>query len=769
MNRIFAVLSSVIAMSALFIIAPTAADAQSAQSTGVAATAGTGLEEIVVTAQRREERSVDVPITITSLSQQQLTTANVQNLVDIQRLTPALRFDNQSAFFQPTIRGIGTGITTSGGGSNVGIYIDGFYSPNPIAADFQLPNVTSVQVLKGPQGTLFGHNTTGGAILVSTSDPTVEPRAQASVSYARFNTQKYQAYATGGMGIVAMDVEGTYTQSNNFIRNILTDVNKDNYAAKYQNWTARTGLKFQFSDAVSVLLRYSHTKQNDPTPVQTNSNTDTTIDPTTGKSWGTQTFAVPGLYTTNPNQVAANLPRYDIPTTDIETMTIKADLGFANFTSLSQYRQELTQQSTDLDQTGLPIFELGLPIDDYTTSQEFLLTSKPGPRLQWTAGLYYLSYRDTYFTYIDNFVSIPSPPGPGRIRLGGSSTTTQNIAGYLDGTYEVIPKLFFTAGVRYAHDAVIDAYYNVFHPTSPVLTNAQIKVPSINSTKATPRAVLRYALTDDSSVYASYAEGYKAAILDVGGSCQDSFDNYVCNNVSPEDVHAYEVGYKFDNHQLSNEASAFLYNYSNLQVSEYRGNAQAYIINAAESRIYGLEDNFHFELNQYFQVNGGAAWTHARYVQFGSVANGVVLGAPIYASCPPPPSTLCSPGNFDYVNTSTILRQVHMQHSPDYTATLGPRVSSGMTRTGEYAFSSSLYYTSKIYMSPSGTQFLQPAYTTLDVRAQWTHPSKNYYVALWGTNVTNDRYRNQVQYNGFGIGAGWSAPAIWGVEFGAKY
>ena len=132
---------------------------------------GEELQEFIVTAQRREERAVDVPITISSLSQQELVTANVQTLSDIQRLTPALRFDNQSGFFQPTIRGIGTNVTTSGGGSNVGIYIDGFYSPNPIAADFQLPNVTSIQVLKGPQGTLFGHNTTGGAILVSTLDP----------------------------------------------------------------------------------------------------------------------------------------------------------------------------------------------------------------------------------------------------------------------------------------------------------------------------------------------------------------------------------------------------------------------------------------------------------------------------------------------------------------------------------------------------------------------------------------------------------------------
>jgi iron complex outermembrane receptor protein len=110
-----------------------------------------------------------------------------------------------------------------------------------------------------------------------------------------------------------------------------------------------------------------------------------------------------------------------------------------------------------------------------------------------------------------------------------------------------------------------------------------------------------------------------------------------------------------------------------------------------------------------------------------------------------------------------------MQHSPDYTATVGPRVSTGQTSTGEYAFSSNLYYTSRIYFSPSGTEFQQPAYSSLAVRAQWTDPSKKYSAAVYGDNVANSRYRTQVQYNGFGIGAQWSAPAIWGVEFGAKF
>ncbi len=109
-----------------------------------------------------------------------------------------------------------------------------------------------------------------------------------------------------------------------------------------------------------------------------------------------------------------------------------------------------------------------------------------------------------------------------------------------------------------------------------------------------------------------------------------------------------------------------------------------------------------------------------------------------------------------------------MQHVPDWTATFGPRFTTGMTGTGEYSLSGNLYYSSRFYFSPSGTQFVQPGYTTLALRLEWKDPSQRYTVALFGDNVTNERYRTQVQYNGFGIGASWSAPATWGVEVGAK-
>jgi iron complex outermembrane receptor protein len=300
-------------------------------------------------------------------------------------------------------------------------------------------------------------------------------------------------------------------------------------------------------------------------------------------------------------------------------------------------------------------------------------------------------------------------------------------------------------------------------------------VPNISSNKVTPRVVLRYKPTDQSSVYASYTEGYKAAIIDVGGSCQDG-PAYQCNPVHPEDVHAFEVGYKFDSHVFSNQVAAFYYDYKNLQVSEFLGAAQAYIVNAASSHIYGLEDEVHWVPMEHVEVNGGVAYTHARYQTFGTTVNGITVGAPIYATCPANTSILppnyqaaCFPGAYAYVNTSTILHDVRMQHVPDWTATITPRWTTGMTPTGEYSVSGNLYFTSDFYFSPSGTQFHQPSYTTVALRTEWKDPSRKYLVALYADNVTNVRYRTQVQENGFGIGASWNAPATFGIELGAKF
>ena len=221
------------------------------------------LETIIVSAERRSERLQDVPITITNISAADLEKSGSNNLTDIASMTPGLRFDYAGNFVQPTIRGVGTALALAGGSSNVGTYIDGFISPNPAANDFQLLNVESIQVLKGPQGTLFGRNTTGGAILVNSTKPSLETNAIGEVSYGNFNTQKYEGYFTTALAsTLAFDIAGILNKSDGFTTNIVT---RDDDAGRYRNWSVRTGLLFTPTDELSFLFRYTHQGINDPT------------------------------------------------------------------------------------------------------------------------------------------------------------------------------------------------------------------------------------------------------------------------------------------------------------------------------------------------------------------------------------------------------------------------------------------------------------------------------------------------------------------------
>ncbi|MFM6931963.1 MAG: TonB-dependent receptor [Novosphingobium sp.] len=705
--------------------------------------------EIVVTAQRRSEKSVDVPITITAINASQLETANVQNLADISKLTPALRFDNAGGWFQPTIRGVGTPVATSGGGANVGIYVDNFYSPNPLAANFQLMKVQGVEVLKGPQGTLFGHNTTGGAILVRTADPSTETGGQIKMSYGRFDEFKSQAYFTTGLSdSVAFDVEGMYGRGDGWLTNVVSGFPQGHY----ENWSVRTGLKMDFSDSASLLLRYQHAETNDPTPALT----ATYRDPVFGS--GAPWFAAPADVTFDPDKIASRHKQHIRSNTDIFQATLKADLGFADMASYSQYRTEKSDMSLTLSYNGTGIFEIGLPIENKTWSQEVLFTSKPGTALQLTAGVFAFGNKDTWQVLSDN-------AQPTRVRIGGSGTNTKTIAAFVDMTYELSPQLFLTAGGRFSHDSVTGAYFNTFAlpPFDPTFKQP---LADISSDHFTPRVVLRYKPDDRSSIYASFTQGYKSAIIDAGGSCQNA-PAYKCNDVKPEKISAYEIGYKYSDRAVTVDLSAYYYDYKNLQVSAYLA-GRANIINAANSEIYGLDGQFSYRVSDAFTLNAGAAWTHARYKQFNN--------APVYTSCKAFPvgsganclDAAVLNNGITFLVIPTTLKNVTMQRTPEFTASVGARYSADLAG-GKLDLSGNLYYSSKFFFGPSGIQFPQEGYATLALRAAWTDPSDHLTFAVYGENVTNKRYLTQVQYSNFGIGANWSKPASYGVEVGVKF
>lgn len=742
-------MTSVFGLTALLGLAPGAALAQTADAQAM-------VNEVIVTAQRRDERARDVPISITTVSAAQLETANVQQLSDIPRLTPALRFDSAGSFTQPTIRGVGTAVTTSGGGPNVGIYVDGFYVANPESTAFDLTNIKSIQVLKGPQGTLFGRNTTGGAILVTTPDPSITTSGRFELGYGRFNAQKYQGYATVGLtDRIAFDVEGQLRKGDGYIHNV---IDGDKNVGAYENWSIRTGLKAELSDTVSVLLRYGHSEAEDPTLLLINAYVDRDggagmLSRVPAAAYGSNStanrplvyfYAPPSTYATQPGKVAVDPAAPDSFTNKSDTYqgTIRADLGFADLTSYTQYRADSAVNLGDLDATAINFFNIYLGIENRTFTQELLLTSKPGSALQWTSGLYYFRNRDTYI--VEAAFGTPPPYIP----FGGSSTTTYSYAGFVDLTYEISPKLFVTAGARYGHDEVKDAYFNI-----PV-AQSQVRVPDYTTNRVTPRIVLRYKPSDTSSVYASYSQGYKAGILNVGGQSLVP--------IKPEDIDALETGYKYDGERLSFDLAAYYYFYRNLQVSSFQS-GQAIITNAAQSRIYGLEGSARYKLSEALDVSVGGAYAHARYRSF--------EGAPFYSYCDPTGTVaalVCGPiGPGSITQTVNDSSGYQMPRSPDFTGNLSVNYHTPLAE-GRLTVSGNLYYTSKFYFD-SSKQFAQDGYELLALRAQWVDPSDRYSVAVFGDNLTNKRYRAQTLSNTLGIGSVWNSPATWGVSFGAKF
>jgi iron complex outermembrane receptor protein len=768
---------------ALAALAPVAAQAQDTASPQ----AETNDFEIVVTAQRREEVSRDVPISVTTLGQSQLSIANVQQLADTAKLTPGLRFDSQGPAVQPTIRGVGTAITTSGGGPNVGIYVDGFFQSNTYVSNFDLLNVQNIQVLKGPQGTLFGRNTTGGAILVTTADPSFDPHAEFKASYGRFNQATVQGYGTFAANeMVALDIEGLYRRGDGHFTDTLD--NNNDKIGEYENWSIRAGAKVVFSDAVSLLVRYTHAETDDPTTQLVNAFVDKTggagffnqVSPAGQAAYGLSSskglplvylFAPDGTFTTKPGQIALNKPLSFKSKSDVIQATLKADLGFADLTSYTQYRKDKSPYFGDLDATALPLFNIFVGVNDETVSQEFLFNSKPGSPLQWTAGLNYFQIKDIW----DVDASFGGAPF---INYGGSGTTTKSYAAFLDMTYEVSDNLFITAGGRYSHDVVGDASFTTNPFTAfytgpsgericyqadcqtPFPAGTVVPVNDLKNNKFTPRLVVRYKPSEDSSVYASYTKGYKAGILNVGGLSKEP--------VKPENIDAFEVGYKYADRSLSVDLAGFYYDYKNLQVSSFQSGA-AQIRNAASSEIYGLEAQLRYKVNSDFTVFGGAAWTHARYKKFEN--------APYYGYCDPTADAtsmlFCAPPALGGLGAGALAQSLtdasgfNMQRAPEFTGNVGASYDIDVGG-GDLVLSGNLYYTSSFYFDPS-QQFKQKGYEILSLRAEWTDPTDTYSLAVFGDNVTNSRYQSQVLFNTLGIGSVWNSPTTYGVQAGVKF
>jgi len=692
----------------------TAADApQSATGSAGVEQSDNALPTVIVSAQRREEQLQDVPITIAHFDAATLNNANVQSLSDIDKLASGLRFDKRTNFTVPTIRGITTPIVLAGGGSNIGVYLDGFYSPALQGSDFQLMNVQSIQVLKGPQGTLFGRNTNGGAILINTAPPSHDPKLVVEGGYGSYNAVRSQLYATLGLGErTAIDFAGSYGKGDGWVTNI---ANGDDKVGEYESLSLRMGVKVDVTDDFSLLARVAVADVQDPTNL----------------------LQVPYVLSDGrPAAVAASRPGAIVTTErgeisgdedfvfdyEAQIFQLAATYGFksAKLNSYTQYRSDRQREHKySLDYTNIPLAALNILDYNDTFTQELLLTSTDASRLQYTVGAF-------YFQNNSRFPSVYFALGGAPFRFtAGSGVHNKSIAGYADVTYEVVDRLFLTGGLRYTVDRVEDAYFK----TSPTPAGTTT-LPTLETSRVTPRAVIRYELSDDANIYASYAKGYKAAIYNVGGNSTVPID--------PESLDALEIGFKYAAGPLSLDVSSYYYKYDDQQLTNgviVNGVPLTRITNAAKSNIYGVEADVDYQFSHAFAIKAGASWSHARYDEFPN--------APFFLS--------------NYALGVADGSGNHMQRAPDLNANLSASYTKDFSG-GTLVLSGNVFYTSKFYFDVS-EQLPQDAYTVVGLRAEWTDASDRFVVALSGRNVTDTEYYSQVASNAFGVAAVWAPPA----------
>lgn len=695
---------------------PSIALAQSEQSAG-AEPQGADQQlasEIIVTAQRRNERLTDVPISVTALSSDDLTQGGVRATGDLAKVTPGLTMDRSGPFSQPTLRGIGSKVTGPGVNTSVATYIDGFYQPSLVSNDFQLADVSSIQVLKGPQGTLFGRNSTGGAILVTTMDPSFDPTAIASVSYGGFNELRASALVgTGLTDTIAAYGSIFYRTNDGPARDIVTG----RHDQQSREVVARGKVLFQPTDALRFTLSYTHGDIDNP--------------------WGVAQVAYRGISAAagepgvvvpdNPFQTAATYRPQTLINYDSVYLTGELDLGSVTLKSYTGYRDEKSHVELDSDKTAFQYQFIRFSPKQETFTQEFNLSSNGTGPLQWVAGLYY--YKDKA-KYDRLFVEQGNAPA---FHFLDAALDTEAYAVFVDGTYEVADRLFVTLGARYNHEKVDEKF-------ASILSNFEPTTASVSFNNFSPRAILRYELTPSASVYASYNRGYKAGTLNASGLSTDP--------VRPENINAYEVGFKMSRPGTRFEIAGYYYDFQDLQFTSYVG-ATSRLTNAATARIMGVEGLLVQELGNHFQVSLSAAYTDGEYTSF--------PGAPRYTFTPPGTITVGP----DDASGRPISRtpKVSGRASLDYST---PFADGTLRAHGSF------YYQSKVYFDPFQTT-QQGGYGLLDGRLSWTDPTDRVTVALWGRNLTNQHYYALVTQQSEGYPAVYGEPRTYGAELSFKF
>jgi iron complex outermembrane recepter protein len=703
------------------------------------------LEEIVVTAQRRSQNQQDVPISITSVTGNLIAKSGVTNTESLSSVAPALQFSRQSGTGgTPFIRGVGTSSAQPGMESADATYVDDVYIGAPGSTTTLFNNIDHVEVLKGPQGTLFGRNATGGVVSIQTHKPSQTPAYEATFGYGRYNTTDLNLYVNQPLSSTfAVNVAAVrHKQADGYGIDIST--NSDVY--KDYTYGIRAEALWRPDDLTSVLLTgdYAH--------VDDDVGQNTVVLPG-ALSLARTTFC--GKYCTSgaPND-AMRSKQYG------GSLKIEHDFDIFRMVSITGYRHNNNYVLLDNDGSATPLLTTEVYNNRTKTfSQELHIMSPLHSRLQWIGGLIYYHANAGYDTAALYGLALAALGG--RENLYGVQKTDA-YAAFGEANYEIFHGTRLTVGARYTTDkfnfAADQTTASGTHLAGLPLT------ASDKFSKLTYRFILDRHLTKDMMVYASYSRGFKSGGYNVASpTLTQAGVTRVAPPVAPEIVDAYEIGAKLElfDKRLRINPSAFIYKYKNMQLNSFNNNLPQ-TLNAASANIKGIDLDFEAVPVEHLRLNGGIAILDSKFSSFPA--------APYYipspAVCTPVPTTT-GPLTGGNTTCNVNLTGNRPSRSPKFTATFG--VTYGVpTDIGLFELSGSFYHNSGFFWEVDN-RIRQPAYNLLGSVLVWTSNDKHFQASLWARNLTNAYYYTFASEGTFKDSGSPAMPRSYGMTIGVRY
>ena len=676
---------------------------------------GAGAEEIIVTARKRDENLGAIGQSISAMTGAQLADRGIGDLEALQRQIPNFSMGQQLGSARISLRGVGLDNISASADGSVAYHGDGVFYARPAAAVGTFFDVERVEVLRGPQGTLYGRNATGGSVNVISRKPTHEFSGYVTATAGNYDTHALEGAFSGPLveDTVFVRLATQAVDRDGFGQNIATGNEIDDSKTR----AVRGQLEFVPSASLDILLRAEYAEADDHAYgyhfIRPYSDDN-------GYSIAPAGSRLGGAFAEDSRDIASDVdPKNDRDITTLSAV-VHADLGGARLTSISGYQETSYLTQSDVDVSSAPLAPLYQSEDARQLSQEFQLIDA-GDRHSWLLGAYYFEETiDAYFDVpfgTDLFGLTPAFLSEGYYAGGRIDTTAFALFGEL--AREIAANLTITLGARYSHEEKRGEDRTRIDITTPDISGAGRLAPPVLSTPRddfsafTPRILLEHHGRNDLLAYVSASRGFKSGAINLGG---------LQAVVRPEVVTAYEAGLKSHaaHRRWGANFSGFYYDYEDLQVGLVR-NSVLVLENAATASIYGLEAEITAAPSESLRFDLVAAYLHAQYDDFTT-------------------QDQARPGQGNAIDPATGQPRFQLAHNrlsqaPAFTANVGTQYQ-WTTAAGDFSVRAEIFWVDDIYFTPFNlASSMQQAHSRQNAFCNWTAPGRHWSAQLFVRNI----------------------------------